>query len=94
MWFDERGLDYHFIDLSVKPLSHGELKSIALRTSWDSMLDRGGKVWKSRQLDWKDFDPFEELAANPLLLKTPVVRGDAAVVIGYDPVAFEIFRRS
>jgi arsenate reductase-like glutaredoxin family protein len=94
MWFDERGIDYHFIDLSVKPLSPGELKSIAARTSWSSMLDRDGKVWKSRQLNWKEFDPYEELKANPLLLKTPVVRGDSAVVIGYNPGALEVFRHS
>jgi arsenate reductase (glutaredoxin) len=93
MWFDERGIGYHFIDLLVKPLSPGELKSIANYTSWESMLNRDSKVWKSRQLDWKEFDPYEELLTNPLLLKTPVVRGDAAVVIGYDPAAFEIFRR-
>ena len=88
LWFDQRGLDYHFVDLAKRPLSPGELRAIASGNSWDQMLDRDGKAWKSRQLEWKDFNPEEELNEEPLLLKTPVVREGSESIIGMNPEAW------
>lgn len=85
LWFDARGISYHFVDLSKRGLSSGELNAIAARNSWDDMLDRKGKSWVKRQLEWKEFNPEEELTADPMLLKTPVVRNGYDVVIGYSP---------
>jgi len=88
LWFDQRGLSYHFVDLSKRGLSPGELRSIAEKTGWNALLDRDGKVWASRQLDWKDFDAEEELLEHPLLLRTPVVREGRLVAVGPDPEAW------
>ena len=88
LWFDQRGLDYHYVDLSKRSLSPGELQSIAAASSWEEMLDRDGKVWAKRQLEWKDFDPEEELNQDALLLKTPVVRDGRKAVIGLKPEAW------
>ncbi len=85
LWFDQRGISYHFVDLTKRALSPGELDSVASKTSWEQMLNKDGKVWKDRQLEWKEFDPREELLENPLLLKTPVVREGKAAIIGYKP---------
>lgn len=85
LWFDQRGIGYHFVDLTKRPLSSGELKSIASKNSWEALLDKDGKVWKARQLEWKDFDAEEELNEEPLLLKTPIVREGAEAIIGYRP---------
>ncbi len=85
LWFDERGMSYHFVDLAKRPLSPGELDSIAAANGWEAMLEKKGKVWKARQLEWKDYDAREELLENPLLLKTPVVREKGRAVIGYCP---------
>ncbi len=85
LWFDQRGISYHFVDLNKRALSPGELESVAARNSWDAMLNREGKVWKERQLEWKDFDAREELLETPLLLRTPVVRHNGEAVIGHQP---------
>ena len=85
LWFEQRGISFHFVDISKKALSPGELRSIAEKTSWDEMLDRESKAWSRRQLEWKDFDAEEELNEEILLLKTPVVRSKKKVIIGYKP---------
>lgn len=88
LWFDERGIEYHFVDLAKRRMSDGELKAVAAKNGWDAMLDREGKTWKKLQLEWKDFDAEEELTENPLLLRTPVVRKGSDAIIGHDPEAW------
>ena len=91
LWFDQRGIKYHFVDLGKRALSSGELKAIAVRNTWDEMLDRKSRAWSKKQLEWKDFDPEEELTEDPLLLLTPVVRNGNTAVIGYNPTSWEQF---
>lgn len=79
------------MDLSKRGLSAGELNAIAARNSWDEMLDRDGKSWVKRQLEWKEFNAEEELTADAMLLKTPVVRNGYDVVIGYSPASWVRF---
>jgi len=85
LYFEQRGISFHFLDLSKRALSPGELKSIAGKSSWNDMMNRDSKAWSKRQLEWKDYDPEEELNEEPLLLKTPIVRSSKKVVIGYNP---------
>ena len=92
LWFDQRGIDYHFVDLNKRALSPGELKAIADQTGWEEMLDRSGALWKKLQLEWKEFDTREELEEHPLLLRTPVVRRGTRVAIGHDPDAWAAFK--
>jgi len=93
LWFEQRGIPFHFVDLGKRALSSGELLSIAQKTSWEQMMDRNSMAWKKRQLEWKTFSAEEELNEEPLLLKTPVVRGSNRVVIGYKPDEWEAFSR-
>lgn len=84
LWFDQRGISYHFVDLDKRALSPGELNAIAQNRKWDSLMDTEGKEWKTRQLEWKNFDPKEELLECPKLLKTPILREGREVIIGYN----------
>ncbi|OQX28787.1 MAG: hypothetical protein B0D92_07070 [Spirochaeta sp. LUC14_002_19_P3] len=92
LWFDQRGVKYHFVDLAKRALSDGELESIAAGRSWDDLLDRDGRAWNKRQLAWKDYDPRAELREEPGLLKTPVVREGRDAVIGHDEQGWERIR--
>ena len=92
LWFDQRGISYHYVDLTKRPLSPGELKAVADQVGWEAMLDKDGKVWKKLQLEWKEYDPKEELEENPLLLRTPVIREGSKVAIGNDPEAWAAFK--
>lgn len=89
LWFDQRGISYHFVDLAKRALSNGEWQAIAAGRDWDDLIDRDGRAWKKRQLAWKEYSPREELLEEPNLLRTPVLREGREVIIGYDPQAWE-----
>lgn len=89
LWFDQRGISYHFVNLAKKPLGKRELKAIAEKYNWDDIINKEGMAWKKRQLEWKDYDPEEELQEEPTLLLTPVVRHGKYIFIGYKPLEWE-----
>ncbi|MDA3958978.1 arsenate reductase family protein [Oceanispirochaeta sp.] len=83
-FFKERGQKYFTLDLNEKPLSPGELRNILNKVSSDELVDQESKVYKQK-FAFLDFDPAEELLAYPDLIKTPIIRCDGKVSIGYDP---------
>lgn len=93
LWFEQRGVKYHFVDLTKRALSEGELEAVAAGGYWEDLIDRDGTVWNKRLLAWKDYDPRVELREEPGLLKTPIVREGRDVVIGYNEQGWERIRR-
>jgi arsenate reductase-like glutaredoxin family protein len=100
-FFKERRVEIQFHDLTVKPPSPGELDDMAAVLAdglalagthagkgCEAMLDTECSTAKERGLSYMDYDPREELLADPRLYKTPLVRdgkGSAArVIIGFD----------
>ncbi len=90
-FFKERDADYHFVDLSEKGISPGELKAIRQASKGAPLMDEGGKLYKARGLSFMDYDEDEEILATPLLLRTPVVRDGSRVVLGDAPEAWKLF---
>ena len=100
-FFRDRGVAYQFIDLAEKGISPGEdsrVSSQRLRvraarigasTSAVALIDAEGKRFKDRGLAYQDYDPETEILADPLLLKTPIVRDGRKAVIGHDPEAWK-----
>ncbi len=84
-FFKERKIKYHFKDLMQKGLTIGELKNISVKIPLEELIDREGKEFKKRNLQYMLFDIEEELLRNPLLLKMPIVRNGHNVTIGYSP---------
>ena len=84
-FFRERGLPFQLVDVAEKGISRGELSIVAAAVGTDALIDREGKRFKDRGLAWQDFDPVEEALADPLLLKTPVVRDGRRATAGYEP---------
>lgn len=93
LWFDERGIKYHFVDLAKRPLSPGELDAIVRGRCWDDLIDRSGKAWTKKQLAWKDYKAKEEIMEDQNLLKTPILRDNKDVVIGNQPGEWERIAR-
>ena len=50
-----------------------------------ALLDASGPRYAKRGLSWMEHDPEEEALADPLLLRTPIVRDGRRAVIGFDP---------
>ena len=81
-FFQERRVKFHFRDLSEKGISKGELDSIKSRINLEELIDREGKRYREKQLQFKLFDVETELLADGLLFKTPIVRYGKLVTLG------------
>lgn len=84
-YFKERRIQFHFKDLAEKGLAKGELDNITRKIPLEDLIDREGKHFKKRNLQYMVFDVEEELLRDSLLLKTPIVRNGSEVTIGYQP---------
>lgn len=84
-FFKERKIQFHFRDLNEKGLAKGELDNISRKIPLEELIDRDGKQFKKRNMQYMRFDIEEELLNDPLLLKTPIVRNGNEVTIGYQP---------
>ena len=84
-FFKERRIQFHFRDLNEKGLAKGELDNMTRVIPVDELIDREGKQFKKRNMQFMVFDVEEEILSDPLLLKTPIVRNGKEVTIGYKP---------
>lgn len=84
-YFKERRINFHFRDLNEKGLAKGELENITRVIPLEELIDKEGKQYKKRNMQFMVFDLEEELLADPLLLVTPIVRNGKEVTIGYQP---------
>lgn len=82
----ERGVAYQFIDLAEKGMSPGELRSVAAAAGGlDALVDREGERYRKRGLAYMELDLEEELVADPLLLRRPILRDGRRAVVGDAP---------
>jgi arsenate reductase-like glutaredoxin family protein len=84
-FFKERRIQFHFRNLAEKGISKGELENIKRAVTIDEVFDNNSNQFKKRNLEYKVFDPEEELLNDPLLFKTPIVRNGKLVTVGYQP---------
>lgn len=83
-YFKERRISFHFRDLTEKGLAKGELENISRVIPLDDLIDRESKRFKDRGMQFMVFDIEEELLADPLLFRTPIVRNERLVTVGYN----------
>ena len=84
-FFKERRIQFHFRNLAEKGISKGELENIKRAVTIEVLFDNNSRQFKKRNLEYKVFDPEEELLNDPLLFKTPIVRNGKLVTVGYQP---------
>ena len=84
-FFKERSVKTQFVDFNEKGLSKGELESITRKIPLESLLDKDGKQFKKRNLEFMLYDLETELLNDPLLLKTPITRFGKEAALGYSP---------
>lgn len=83
-YFKERKISFQLIDLSRKPLSGGELKSLIKAVGLQSLIDEKSKAYKSLNLGYYGLtvDTEQLLLQHPDLLRTPIVRNGRQACIG------------
>jgi arsenate reductase len=87
-FFSERRLAVHFVDLAEKPASKGELRRFADKHGAAALIDRGSPRFKALGLHVGGDSPqrqLERALTEPRLLRTPLVRVDQRVSVGYAP---------
>ena len=87
-FFKERNVEYHFVDLADKGISAGELKAILRVVKSEDLIDARSKRYLDRGLAYMDFDIEAEILADPLLLRTPIVRDGLVSCVGDEPKAW------
>jgi Spx/MgsR family transcriptional regulator len=93
-WLDENDVDYQFIDLKKDPLSEGKLDEFVHKVGLDVLINRRGTTWRYLGLKDKNLDEdqlFDQLLANQIMIKRPVLELDDAVLVGFDEDAFDSF---
>ncbi len=86
-FFKERKIKYGFIDLNIKGLSKGELKSVKNAVGLNNLINTKAKDYKKLNLDKIRGEETKEeiLLENQQLLKTPIVRNGKEATVGYVP---------
>jgi arsenate reductase len=88
-FFKERGVAVHVVDLAQKAMSPGELRNVAARAGgFEALIDREGKRYVDKGLKYAaPTGPRIEqmLSADPLLLRTPIIRSGNRATVGYVP---------
>jgi arsenate reductase-like glutaredoxin family protein len=84
-FFKERNIPIHFRDLNEKGISKGELENICRSVLIEELIDKNGKQFQKRGLQFMVYNLEEELLSDPLLIKTPIVRNEGKSTVGYEP---------
>lgn len=88
-FFKERNINFHFKDLAEKGLSKGELENICRVYEAEDLVDKTSKQYKKRGLEFMVYNVEEELLADSLLLKTPIVRNGQKATVGVDEAVWK-----
>lgn len=84
-FFSERRIKAHFVDVTVRPPSRGELTRFAQKFGAGALVERRGRHFLERGLQHSVFSDdrwLKELVEDPLLLTLPLVRNGGLLTIG------------
>ncbi|MCY4387740.1 MAG: hypothetical protein OXC18_11615 [Desulfurellaceae bacterium] len=87
-FFKERRIPVHFIDLSQKEMSKGELRSVAARVPLEDLIDTTGRRFIEKGLTHAALNAARIetlLLGDALLIRTPVVRNGKEATVGHCP---------
>lgn len=87
-FFAERRIPVHFVDLAERPAARGELRRFAERFGAATLIDRQSPRYRALGLHVAGDSPerlLDRALTEPRLLKTPLVRDQQKVTIGYAP---------
>ena len=84
-FFAERRVKTHFVDLQERAASPGELRRFVQKFGIEALVDRGSRRFADLGLaaaSLSDERWLDKLAAEPLLLRMPLVRNGLQLTIG------------
>jgi arsenate reductase len=84
-FFKERGIRAHFVDLTVRAASKGELTKFVQKFGVQALVDRDSRRFADLGLahaHLSDTRWLEKLVEEPLLLRQPLVRSENRFTVG------------
>ncbi len=84
-FFKERRVPVHYVDVARKPPALGELRRFAQRLGVAALVDAAGRRYRDLGLSYlrsSDDELLERLAADPALLRLPLVRAGSSFWAG------------
>ena len=93
-FFKERSIPFQFRDLNEKGISKGELENICKSVPIEELINKWGKEFQKRGLQYMVYEIEGELLSDPLLLKTPIVRNEGNATVGYQPETWKEWIKS
>jgi arsenate reductase-like glutaredoxin family protein len=91
-FFSERRVTVHFVDLTVRAASKGELTRFTQKFGVPALVDRTSKRFTELGLAHAALSEerwLEKLVTEPLLLRQPLVRGENRLTVGADEAAWK-----
>jgi arsenate reductase len=92
-WLDQHGVAYAFHDYKRQGVTPEKLQAWAREIGWEVLLNRAGTTFKA--LPDADKQGLTEakaialMAAQPSMIKRPVLEGAGALMVGFKPDAYE-----
>lgn len=84
-FFAERRIKTHFVDLTERAASPGELKRFIQKFGLNQLIDKESRRYEElglRHARYSDETWLDKLVDEPLLLRMPLVRNGNALTIG------------
>ena len=84
-FFAERRIKTHFVDLTIRAASRGELLRFAQKFGIDALVDRSSKRFAElglRQAIYSQDRWLDKLCEEPAMLTTPLVRSGSLLSVG------------
>ena len=72
-----------FRDVRAQPLGEGEIAEFVADFG-PAIINRQSTTWRGLSDFLKESEPEAQLAAQPTLMKRPVIRSDAGLTLGWD----------
>ena len=88
-WLDRRGVAYAFHDYKTLGVERGRLEAWARAVGWETLLNRSGTTFRklpdADKLGLDEARAIALMAAQPSMIKRPVLDVDGELVVGFKP---------
>jgi arsenate reductase (glutaredoxin) len=92
-WLDEHSVAYTFIDYKVAGIDSAKLQAWSKLVGWDKLLNRSGTTFKKlpdgERADLDEAKAIRLMAAQPSMIKRPVLELGRVVLVGFSPETYE-----
>lgn len=91
-WFSERRVAVSYVDLRKRAPSPGELRRFVQKFGVEAVLDPDSAAYQAKGLQYvsaSDEDWIDRMAADPMVLRLPLIRAGSELAVGDDEAAWQ-----